>query len=81
MPRPKKLLEATSVKERPAKKEKSRKPSIAGVMNAVAAKADTDGTSINVAETKRVIRSFVDQVKLEYKDPVERLNFLIKNFM
>lgn len=81
MPRPKKLLEATSVKERPAKKERIRKPSLAGVMNAVAAKADTEGTSINVAETKRVIRSFVDQVKVDYVDPVERLQFLLKNFM
>lgn len=82
MPRPKKqLLEATSTKERSTMKVKSRKPSLAGVMNAVAGKADTAGTGINVAETKRVIRTFVDQVKLDYADPVERLQFLIKNFM
>jgi hypothetical protein len=56
-------------------------PSIAGVMNKVAAKVDTNGTSINVAETKRVIKTFVDCTKKCYPDPVKRLQFLMKNFL
>lgn len=57
-----------------------RKPSLASVMNHVAAKVDTDGTSINVAETKRVIKTFIDCTQHCYSDPVERMQFLMKNF-
>lgn len=96
MPRPKKLLDATSTKVRskadnPSKKQKygnqvipakpSKKPSLAGLMNMTAAKVDTDGTAINVAETKRVVRVFMDQVKDSFPDPTERMTFLLKNFM
>ena len=59
---------------------RQRKPSLAGVMNLTAAKADTEGTNINVAETKRVIKCFVEEVKESYPDPVERMQFLLKNF-
>lgn len=67
-------------KRKATKKGSERKPSLAGVMNHVAAKVDTDGTSINVAETKRVIRTFIDCTQHCYSDPVERMQFLMKNF-
>lgn len=75
MPRRKKTEAAPA----PAKKG-NRKPSLAGVMNLTAAKADTEGTNINVAETKRVIKCFVEEVKDNYTDPTDRMQFLLKNF-
>lgn len=95
MPRPKKMLDATSTKVRskadnPSKTRKltevspgkpAKRPSLAGLMNLAAAKTDTAGTKINVAETKRVIRVFLDEIKLQYPDPTDRMTFLLKNFM
>jgi len=80
MARNKKLMFTPNPNPAPAKTSKGKKPSLAGLMNMAAASADTSGTKINVAETKRSIRCFMDAVKQEYPCPVERIQFLIKNF-
>ena len=48
------------------------------IYNKVAAKADTDGLQINVAETKRVIASFFDVLE-DYK-AAEAFDFVAKGF-
>ena len=44
----------------PKKKAISAAPSLAELYNQVASRADTAGTQINVAETKRVLACFFD---------------------
>ncbi len=59
----------------------SKMPSARTVADKVSAVADTIGTKINVAETKRVLACH-QQVLIElFPDPVERLQYLIKNYV
>jgi hypothetical protein len=42
------------------KNKKSKGPTLSAIYNEVAARADTEGLEINVAETKRVLACFFD---------------------
>ena len=61
------------------KKKATKKKAAANlndIYNQVAAKADTEGVKINVAETKRVLACFFDELE-DYK-PVEAFDFVTK---
>lgn len=62
-----------------AKKKATKKKAASNlndIYNAVAAKADTDGVHINVAETKRVISCFFDV--LEDQKTADAFDFISK---
>ena len=54
--------------------------SISKVTNEVSRRADTPGTKINVAETKRVVAVLSEVVKEMAPDPKDRLVLLSKMF-
>ena len=68
----KKKVKKSAVKKTPAKTPSN----LNDIYNAVAAKADTDGVHINVAETKRVLACFFDV--LEDQKSADAFDFIAK---